>query len=161
MKNLFRFSLCAGLLSALVVGGSYACPRLTSQLGLNVAELVDLQNRLEESLRRAEELDQLSRIVYQNVLKREQVIDKVRDQELDLVGAAARFRDITRAMPADHLKFLRDAYPYPTVEESYCQQVIHYLRSEAVYHPEAAATADKLEAELDHRLRNGPIELPE
>lgn len=161
MKNLFRFSLCASLLSALLVGGSYACPRLTSQLGLNLAELIDLQKQIVESQRRGEELDQLSKFAYQAVLKREQVMDEMREHKLDLVGAAARFRDITRGLPPAHRRFLQDAYPCPTIEESYCRQVVYYLRGEAIDHPEVGPTADAMEAELNRRLQNGPIDLPE
>lgn len=160
MKHLFRFALSAGLLGALLVGGTYACPRLTSRLGLNLAELAELQRHINANLKRAEELDRLSRLVYQNVERREQVMAAVRQGALDLFEAAARFRAISRDLPADHLQFVRLAYPCPTAEECYCRQVIHYLRGEALYHAESGATADEMEAALNARLREGPIRLP-
>ena len=160
MKNLFRFALATGLLGALLVGGTYACPRLSSRLGLNLTEFVELQKRLNENLQRAEELDRLSRVVFHNVERREQVMAAVRARALDLFAAAARFRDISRELPADHLEILRLAYPCPTAEECYCRQVIHYLRGEALHNPEAGSTADQMEATLNARLRRGPIHLP-
>ncbi len=161
MNSLFRFALGAGLLGALLVGGSYACPRLTSQLGLNLVELVDLQKSLDEGLRRAEELDQVSRAVYHAILLREEVMEELRGRGLNLLGAAARFRTISRTLPPECREFLRQAYPCPTAEECYCRQVIFYLRNDARYHPEVRTTADVMEAELTNRLRHGPIRLPE
>ncbi len=160
MKHLFRLALSAGLLGALLVGGTYACPRLTSRLGLNLAELAELQKRINENLQRAEELDRLGRLVYHNVERREQVMAAVRRRALDLFEAAARFRDISRELPVDHVQLLRLAYPCPTAEECYCRQVIHYLRGEALHHAELGVTADEMEATLNARLRQGPLHLP-
>jgi hypothetical protein len=161
VKTLFRISLTTGLLGVLLVGGTYACPRLTAQLGLNVAELIDLQHRLDENLQQAEELNRLSLLVYHTVLLREQVMDELRYRGLDLIEAAARFREISRQLPPEYRQFVQQAYPSPTADESYCRQVIHYLRNDALYHPEVGATAAAMETELSRRLQDGPIQLPE
>lgn len=157
MKALFRISLCAGVLSALLVGGGYARPQWASRLGFDFHELATLRQRLAENRRRSEALDRWGAILARNLLAREEILQALREQRINLLEAATQFRDLNRALPEPGMEFFRRSYEGETDEERFCRQVITFARHDLMHYPEAVLTAERLEAELSDHLRNGPI----
>lgn len=84
-----------------------------------------------------------------NANRKDQLVKEVRDGRLSLIAAADEFYRInpdlavTRAFPAD------------SIAESYCRQVIHYVRMADADDQSGRKIAPLLEAELDDRLARG------
>jgi hypothetical protein len=80
---------------------------------------------------------------------------------LGLVEAASGYRDLAADDPAFNQEVFRRAYPCASDEESYCRQVIAFVRETLRDHPGAdPAVVERLEAELQDRLERGDLTLP-
>jgi hypothetical protein len=94
---------------------------------------------------------------------KEQLAGEVIDGRLGLLGAAARFRDLTPATsPARH--YLRFVYEGADDDERFCRAVIAWVRRllKERRPAEAERGVARLEAELEeHVRRDGRVTLPE
>jgi hypothetical protein len=80
-----------------------------------------------------------------------------------LLEAAARFRALNRANPSFHWGRFRAAYPGGGDEERHCREVIARVETELGGADPCLAltTLTALGAELDKRLKRGPLPLPD
>jgi hypothetical protein len=161
MKPLFRLSLCAGLFGALIVGGGYACPNLSTRLGLNPAAWLEVQRQLEDERRRGETLDQQSQIVWHNLETKFRVLGNLQAGRLTLYEAAARFRSLNHPGIDDYPALFRLIYQGQSDDERWCRQVLNFVRSDWLDHSDLTSLADQLEAELTQELAKGSLHLPE
>jgi hypothetical protein len=160
-KTLFRLSVGAGLLGALLAYGSCVYPTWSARLGLNLTPWLDAQRDLAEACRRRETLNEHTRLVQQDLEAKCRVIEKLRNDRLTLLEAAARFRDMGHScLDRDGVLF-RQSYAGQTDAERWCRKVIGYMRAVSPAQTDADSRADQLEAELSQHLAQGPLELPD
>jgi hypothetical protein len=160
-KTLFRLSVGAGLLGALLAYGSCVYPTWSARLGLNLTPWLDAQRDLAEACRRRESLNEYIRWVQQDLEAKSRVIEDVRNDRLTLLEAAARFRDMGHScLDRDGVLF-RQSYAGQTDAERWCRKVIGYMRAVSPAHTDGASRADQLEAELSQHLAQGPLQLPD
>ncbi len=118
-------------------------------------------DRTEEE-RRAVELERVRQEVLRRTTARQAVIDAVVAGRMDLLQAAARFRQLNESLPEVGRGLLRAFIPGASDEERLCRQVINCVRGPGVnrdgepYEPAAA----RLEAQLNNLLRRGELQLP-
>jgi hypothetical protein len=158
MNTLFRFAVGAGLLSAVVAAGGHSCPRWSGRAGLNLTEWLELRHQLENERRREIILSHQTQQVAQSLIAKTQVLEEVRNDRLTLLEAAARFRKLSCPTGDESLDWFRQLYPGQTDEERWCRQVIRFLRGHS---PEAWPLADRFDAELNWRLAQGSLQLPD
>jgi hypothetical protein len=93
--------------------------------------------------------------------KKEQIVQQVCRGQLDLLTAAARFREVTRT--AERGGWSELCRPGPQDAESVCRTVIAWAGLALADRPErAAAVTARLEAELETNLaRLGRVEFPD
>ena len=161
METFVRLSLGAGLLGALIAGGSSAYFTWSARLGLNLTEWLDIQQRLEEEGRRRDILSYQSQQLSRNLEAKCRVLEDLRDHRLTLLEAAARFRALGCPGPENNLKLFRLVYPGQTDEERWCRQVIGFLRGADSNQSELASLVDEFEAELTQHLAKGSLHLPD
>ena len=161
MKTLFRLSVGAGLLCALLACGSYVYPTWTARLGLNLTPWLDVQQDLAEARRRRETLNERTRLVQQDLGAKSRVIEDLRNDRLTLLEAAARFRDMGHSCLDPDGALFRQSYAGQTDAERWCRKVIGYMRAVNPAHTDGASRADQLEAELSQHLAQGPLQLPD
>ena len=160
MKALVRLSLCTGLLGALVAGAGYACPALSARLGLRLEEWAALQHQLEESRRQSEQLDRQSAGVLRRLHAKQEVIEALKDGQLTLLEAAARFRDLDHTEPPVPPELFRLLFRYPSDAERWCRQVIGFLENRNSFAEGPTSLAWEMESELCRHLEQGTLELP-
>ena len=161
MKTLFRLSLCTSLFGALLAGGSYACPRLSARLGLNLSEWLEAQQQLEYEYRRSESLHHQGQIVRQSLEAKFQVVEELHEGRLTLHEAAAQFRDLHHPENDPNRELFRLLYKGQSDDERWCRQVISFVRGGSADKPDLLPVADQLEAELAVDLARGPLHLPD
>jgi hypothetical protein len=161
MKTLFCFSLAVSLFGALVAGGSYACPRLSARLGLNLTEWLDVRQRLEHERRRSETLARQGQLMWRILEAKFEIVEELRDGRLNLTEAAARFRDLKNPEIDPHGTLFRLLYKGQSNDERWCRQVIGFVRGGSSNEPSLSPVADRLEAELAQDLARGQLRLPE
>ena len=160
-KTLFRLSVGASLLSALLACGSYVYPTWSARLGLNLTVWREAEGDLERACRRRETLNEHTRLVQQDLEAKSRVIEELRNDRLTLLEAAARFRDMGHSCLDPEGALFRQFYAGQTDTERWCRKVISYMRAVSPAHTDGASRADQLEAELSQRLAQGPLELPD
>ena len=160
MKTLFRLSVGAGLLGALLAYGSCVYPTWSARLGLNLTPWLEAQQDLAEARWRRETLNEHTRLVQQDLEAKSRVIHDLRNHRLTLLQAAARFRDIGHSCLDPDGALFRQSYPGQTDAERWCRKVIGYMRAVSPAHT-GASRADQLEAELSRHLAQGPLQLPD
>jgi hypothetical protein len=156
MTHLFRWSVGAGLLAALLTSGSDACPTWSARVGLNLREWLRVRLQLEEELRREEILDRQAQRIMQCLEGKTWVVEDLGAHRLTLLEAAARFRDLSDTAPGCYLEWSRRHDPGQTDEERWCRQVIRFVRG---HYPERPSLPDEFEAELAEHLARGPLHL--
>jgi hypothetical protein len=155
------------LLATLVVCGVLCAvfsfrPDWAEAAGLDLWKLPSLQAGVESELRRSDELDAQLVEAQQRVGVKQQVVGDVIDGRLDLLEAAARFRDLTPPS-SDAARYLRRVYAGPSDDERFCRALIQWVRGTRRFgsRAEADRAAARLEAEFQERLRrHGRIALP-
>ena len=160
MKTLFCVSVGAGLLSALLAYGSYACPTWSARLGLNLTAWLEAQQDLAEACQRRETLNEQTRLFQQDLKAKYRVIEDLRNDRLTLLEAAARFRDIGHSSLDRDGALFRQSFAGQTDTERWCRKVIDYMRAISPADT-GASRADQLEAELSQHLAQGPLQLPD
>jgi hypothetical protein len=116
-----------------------------------VAEEVARLERLERELRETGAATQ----------RRAEVVSAVIEGRCPLPEAAAHFRELNRGLSNFRWEDFRRYYPGGTDGERCCRQVIQYVACRLGDRPDrGAAVVRRLEAELEERLRRGPILLP-
>jgi hypothetical protein len=160
-KTLFRLSVGASLLSALLACGSYVYPTWSARLGLNLTVWREAEGDLERACRRRETLNEHTRLVQQDLEAKCRVNEELRNDRLTLLEAAARFRDMGHSCLDPEGALFRQFYAGQTDTERWCRKVISYMRAVSPAHTDGASRADQLEAELSQRLAQGPLELPD
>jgi hypothetical protein len=161
MKTLFRLSVGAGLLCALLACGSYVYPTWSAWLGLNLTPWLEAEQDLEQARRHRETLNEHTRLVKQDLEAKSRVIEDLRNDRLTLLEAAARFRDMGHSCLDPDGALFRQSYAGQTDAERWCRKVIGYMRAVSPPHTDGASRADQLEAELSQRLAQGPLQLPD
>ena len=161
MKTLFRLSVGAGLLGALLAYGSCVYPTWTARLGLNLTPWLDVQQDLAEARRRRETLNEHTRLVQQDLGAKSRVIEDLRNHRLTLLQAAVRFRDMGHSCLDPDGALFRQSYAGQTDAERWCRKVIAYMRDLSRAHTDGASRADQLEADLSRHLAQGPLQLPD
>jgi hypothetical protein len=157
MKQLFRCSVGAGVMCALIAGGSSACPRWSARVGLNPTEWLATLQQLAQEHRREEMLTGQGQQAVRRLTAKTQVLMDLRDHRLTLLEAAARFRNLESPTSGHYLEWSRLYEPGQTDEERWCRQVIRFLRGHG---GELAALAGPFEAELNDHLARGSLHLP-
>ena len=155
-KTLFRLSVGASLLSALLACGSYVYPTWSARLGLNLTVWREAEGDLERACRRRETLNEHTRLVQQDLEAKCRVNEELRNDRLTLLEAAARFRDMGHSCLDPEGALFRQFYAGQTDTERWCRKVISYMRAVSPAHTDGASRADQLEAELSQRLAQGP-----
>jgi hypothetical protein len=157
MKQLLRCSVGAGVMCAVIAGGSSACPRWSARVGLSPIEWLATLHQLAEERRREEMLTGQAQQAVWRLTAKTQVLMDLRDHRLTLLEAAARFRDLDSPTSGHYLEWSRLYERGQTDEERWCRQVIRFLRGHGA---ELAALADPFEAELTDHLARGSLRLP-
>ena len=160
-KTLFRLSVGASLLSALLACGSYVYPTWSARLGLNLTPWLESERDLERACRRRETLNEHTRLVQQDLEAKCRVNEELRNDRLTLLEAAARFRDMGHSCLDPEGALFRQFYAGQTDTERWCRKVISYMRAVSPAHTDGASRADQLEAELSQHLAQGPLQLPD
>ena len=160
-KTLFRLSVGASLLSALLACGSYVYPTWSARLGLNLTVWREAEGDLERACRRRETLNEHTRLVQQDLEAKCRVNEELRNDRLTLLEAAARFRDMGHSCLDPEGALFRQFYAGQTDTERWCRKVISYMRAVSPAHTDGASRADQLEAELSRHLAQGPLQLPD
>jgi len=161
MKTLFRLSVGAGLLSALLACATYMYLTWSARLGLNLTPWLESERDLERACRRRETLNEHTRLVQQDLEAKSRVIEDLRNDRLTLLEAAARFRDMGHSCLDPDGALFRQSYAGQTDAERWCRKVIAYMRALSPAHTDGASRADQLEAELSRHLAQGPLQLPD
>jgi len=160
-KTLFRLSVGASLLSALLACGSYVYPTWSARLGLNLTVWREAEGDLERACRRRETLNEHTRLVQQDLEAKCRVNEELRNDRLTLLEAAARFRDMGHSCLDPEGALFRQFYAGQTDTERWCRKVISYMRAVSPAHTDGASRADQLEADLSRHLAQGPLQLPD
>ena len=161
MKTLFRLSVGAGLLSALLACAAYVYPTWSARLGLNLTPWLEAEQDLEQARRRRETLNEHTRLVQQDLEAKSRVIEDLRNDRMTLLEAAARFRDMGHSCLDRDGALFRQSYAGQTDAERWCRKVIAYMRDLSRAHTDGASRADQLEADLSRHLAQGPLQLPD
>jgi hypothetical protein len=93
--------------------------------------------------------------------RRAEVVEAVIEGRCPLREAAADFLELNRGLSLFRWEDFRRYYPGATDGERCCRQVIRYVACRLEDRPgRGAAVVRRLEAELEERLRRGPVLLP-
>jgi hypothetical protein len=138
-------------------------PAWARRLGLDICRLPELGWTLEANRLRGEELDAESRRLTRQYHRQVAVAGAVIEGRMTLLEAAAAVRDIRADEPPKVRAVARRDSEAATEEEWFCRLVIRFVKEvlEDRRPAEARAWVKRLEAELEQRLRRGPLRLPD
>jgi hypothetical protein len=162
MTTFSRLLLSALVVGCLGVGVSCLRPDWAEAVGLDLWNLPVLEADLQAASARGDDLD--SRLVEsrERIDTKQQLAEQVAAGQLDLLEAAARFRDLTPETGAVR-HYLRVVHHGSNDDERFCRVVISWVCGTVNSWPaaERARLVARLEAELDEYLRrDGRIALP-
>jgi hypothetical protein len=143
---------------AVVLGGYLV---IVNGLSLSPWDLGQLSAQLGTEHQRDEELTALLQRVDVRLAGKNAVADVVREGRLDLLEAAARFRDLQAADPSFDWDRFREYTPGATDEERLARAVIGFVANSPDADPGPAELVGRLKAELAARLRDGTLRLRE
>jgi anaerobic glycerol-3-phosphate dehydrogenase len=111
---------------------------------------------------RGHELELQRQAVLQRLRMRMRVVRELAVGKMNLLEAAAWFRDLNKTLPEAGRKAQEVCLPAASTEERCCRQVISWLRNhvEDGNNSVPAASPDCLERQLEEHLRCGPLRLP-
>lgn len=122
--------------------------------------LPELLRSLHEERARKRELDTHSRAMFRCLVEKDEIARQVCAGRLDLLEAAARFRDLQNAVPSYHWAEFRACRPGDTDEEKLCVAVLDLVTVFAAdLSSGGAALLDRLGAELKLHRRRGTLRL--
>jgi hypothetical protein len=143
---------------AVVLGGYLV---IVNGLSLSPWDLGQLSAQLGTEHQRDEELTALLQRVDVRLAGKNAVADVVREGRLDLLEAAARFRDLNDADPSFEWDVFRQQTPGATDAERLCRSVIDFVANPPDLPPHQAELVRQLEAELAARRGDGSLRLRE
>jgi hypothetical protein len=156
------------LLGMLVIGSLCAAvcccqPEWARTLGCDVWNVPALEAEIEAQQERSDAMEEGRDEVLRRIDTKLGWAEDVFAGHLDLMTAAAHFRDLT-SEEAKLRHFLAVVYPDAGEDERFCRAVISWVHALQDVHPpkEVERTVARLNAELDERLRReGTITLPQ
>jgi hypothetical protein len=163
MTTFSRLQLGILLIGSLIAAVCCLRPDWARTLGLDPWNVPALEADLEAQQERSNTLDDDCEDVLQRINTKEEIAKAVLGGRMDLLHAAAAFRDVTP--PGSKARsYLQMAYSGVSDDERYCRAVIRWVQglAAAQSHPLAQRQVARLEAELnEHLRRNGRITLPQ
>jgi hypothetical protein len=162
MTAFSRLQLCALLQVGLFAAACCLRPEWAGPFGPDSWNPPALAAALAAEQERSAALEEESEAVRRRIDTKHEVAEAVLGGRLDLLHAAARFRDV---IPADgrERRILELDYRGSNDDERFCRAVIAWVGGLRGEHPRAEVSRQvaRLEAELDERLRrDGSITLP-
>jgi hypothetical protein len=131
-----------------------------SRSALSRQTLPELIQTLGEAHERGRELNAHSRALWRCLEGKEKIAGQVFAGRVELLEAAARFRDLQNGVPNYKWNCFRDHNPGDTDEEKLCRCVIGYVAPLAqAGSSDDKAVLDRLQAELKRHLESGTLRL--
>ena len=159
MKRLLLWSVLAALALAGLAGISQAIPEWAEDSGLDFWNLPRINRQLELQARRSEDLDARFESALSRIEMRQQVLDELLAGQITLREAAAKFRELTLAVPK-HAELIALHYPNMTEDEMYCRYVLDYLRRYTGLDKEPTPAMIRLQREFEYaRHQSGGVHL--
>jgi hypothetical protein len=153
--------VCVGGLCALAAGMLWVGSRSLLELRPGDTSLGVFGRQMAEEIRRGEQLDAAGPIIMHGLERKSEIARELIAGRLTLFEAAARFKAVNAARPAN-LPPILDPYPGATYEERLCRQVIVFADTELEGSYDRAEFVARLEADLQEHLdRHGTVVLPE
>jgi hypothetical protein len=144
---------------------------LVAALSVGVVILAAVRKRVEHAgpaagpgaEQHGDESEPVTPEVLDRLYRKRAVVQELLAGRLGLPEAAARFRALDRASPSFHWARFRAAYPGGGDEERHCREVIARVETELGGADPCLAlvTRAALHAELEKRLKRGPLILPD
>ena len=156
MKRLLLWSLLAALGLAGLAGIGQAVPDWAENTGLDLWNLPRVNRQLEQQARRSEDLDSRLDLTLQRIEIKQQVVDGLLAGQMTLHEAAAKFRELTRAVPL-YMSIIRSHYPSLGEEEMFCRYVLEYSRRSTGSQKKLADIISRLERDLDKEVRRDNV----
>jgi hypothetical protein len=126
MKSLLLWSVLAALALAGLAGISQAVPEWAEDSGFDFWNLPQMNRQLEVQARRTEDLDARMESTLSRIEMRERVVDELVAGQISLHEAAAKFRELTEAVPK-YVEIIALQYPNMPEEERYCCYMLDYV----------------------------------
>jgi len=159
MKRLLIWSVLAALALGGLAGMSQAVPEWVEDSGLDFWNLPRVNRQLELQARRTEDLDARLENTFSRIEIRQRVVDQILAGQMSLREAAAKFRELTQAVPK-HVELVKLHYPDMSEDEMYCRYVLDYLWRGCGFPKEPTPVLLKLQRELEHaRHQAGGVRL--
>jgi hypothetical protein len=160
MNPLIRWTVVGAVVCALALSVRWAAPTLATDLGVDVWAMSDLQRQLEQEMKIDEDLQARSDSVMMRIRAKAALVRELVDGQRTLLEVAAQFRDMNAGRD-DYRSVIERVHPGRTYDERVCRNVITGVESCLQDNPSLRdEVSTRLNAELDHALKAGPLTLP-